>query len=380
MRYALLSIVFLSACGDDPPAAPPDASGGDYGTRVGDGGGVPERDAGSDPIEDAGGRPDVMLPAAGCERSRLQDVAEALAPGQVMELETAGLTTELHFDGSANTVFGYGFEAFWDANTCQVLFIGGGHLSLTKFIVYNASENEWFRAPDPDYFCPIRRGDEVAWNCVSHAYGNDAYDPETGTFFYVYDGAVRAIEVTPSIGSAWRRVGDWPEGQTSYTSMEYFVEMDRLIIVDSALLHVIDPTSGARTTIDGPFPMGAYHFYGVYNPVHGVMLFGSGNGSSAMNVLEADGSVRAASDAPRSFHPEPDGADTFKIMTFDPASGDYLAYARNGDLFRYDVAGDAWSEVAVEMPEGADVAAAITSYGVVLFVDVNSNRVFVYKH
>jgi hypothetical protein len=125
--------------------------------------------------------------------------------------------------------------------------------------------------------------------------------------------------------------------------------------------------------------MGAYHFYGVYNPVHGVMLFGSGNGSEAFNVLSPDGSVRRVSDAPRSFHPEADDT-TFKILTFDPVSGDYLAYAQNGDLFRYDVAGDSWSDSGTTLPVGADVASAITSYGVVLFVDVHDNRVWLYKH
>lgn len=383
MRFVLLILALLAACGDDSVGpADADTPGTDAGNVVRrDGGGAGVPDSGSDPMIDAGARPDVMLPPAGCGASRLQEVASALASGSSVELETAGLTTELHFDGYANTVFGYGFEAFWDANTCQVLFIGGGHLSLTKFIVYNAAENEWFQAPDPEYLCAIRGpGDEVRWNCVNHAYGNDAYDPESGTFYYFYDGAVRSIEVTTSIGSAWNRVADWPDGQTSYTSMEYFVEMDRLVIVDSAQLHVVDPSSGERTSIDGPFPMGAYHFYGVYNPIHGVMLFGSGNGSEAFNVLSPDGSVRRVSDAPRSFHPEPDGDTTFKILTFDPVSGDYLAYSRNGDLFRYDVAGDAWSDTGTTLPAGADVASAITSYGVVLFVDVNENRVWLYKH
>ncbi|MGH6635112.1 MAG: hypothetical protein ACRED0_02905, partial [Gammaproteobacteria bacterium] len=70
-------------------------------------------------------------------------MAKELRPGSYVELPTKGFTYELDFDGSANTVFGYSYEAFWDPATCRVLFIGGGHLALTKFLTYSASDNLW---------------------------------------------------------------------------------------------------------------------------------------------------------------------------------------------------------------------------------------------
>jgi len=321
-----------------------------------------------------------QLPPAGCDRSELETLAESLAPGEVQELATNGLTGELHFDGNANTVYGYGFESFWDANTCQVLFIGGGHLSLTKFIAYNASRNEWFQAADPNFLCPIRtESDEVAWGCVNHAYGNDAYDPETGTFYYFYDGGIHALEVNDTLSNEWQRVADWP-ASTSYTSMEFLTNADRLVVVEADQLHLVDPTNGSSSTIEGPFPMGDYHYYGVYNPMREDFLFGSGNSSSEMNLMGSDMMPVPVAAAPKGFHPEPGDGDNLKILTFDPATGRYLAYAQAGELYEYNPDANEWTTVEVDMPAGANVAAAITSYGVILFVDVDRNRIYVYKH
>lgn len=125
--------------------------------------------------------------------------------------------------------------------------------------------------------------------------------------------------------------------------------------------------------------MGGYHYYGVYNPGHGVMLFGSGNDSVALNKLDARGKVTRVADAPRQFHPQPDDA-TFKILTYDPVSGDYLAYAMSGELYSYDVALDRWSQVDTCLPVHASVAAVISSYAVIMLIDQAERHIWLYRH
>lgn len=309
-------------------------------------------------------------------------MAKELAAGSYVELPTRGFTHELDFDGYANTVFGYSYEAFWDPGTCRMLFIGGGHLSLTKFLTYSASDNRWTQAPDPYFLCPIRDKEGTAWGCVNHAYGFQAIDAERGVFYYMFaDGKVYAIKTDPSLSKQWKRVGTIPQGVSyQYSSMEYVRELDRLVLVGSDRLSLLDPSSGEWSFIEGPFPMGGYHYYGVYNPVHGVMLFGSGNDSVALNKLDARGKVTRIADAPRQFHPQPDDSATFKILTYDPVGGDYLAYAMSGALYSYDVALDRWSQVDTRLPAGVRVAAVISSYAVIMLIDRENRHIWLYKH
>lgn len=326
-------------------------------------------------------RPGAQLPPAECDNSLLAKTAKELRPGSYVELPTKGFSYELDFDGTANTVFGYSYEAFWDPATCRVLFIGGGHLALTKFLTYSASDNLWTQAPAPHFLCPIRKGKDVAWSCVGHAYGLQAMDAERGVFYYVFaDGNVYGIKTDPSLSNPWKRVGIVPQGVTyNYASIEYFREMDRIVLVDPEKLSLLDPSMGEWTFIEGPFAKGSYRYHGVYNPLHRIMLF-EGRGDLELNKLDAHGKVTRVADLPRPFDPQPEDG-SFKILTYDPRSGDYLAYAMNGELFSYDVAGDRWSKVNRHLPAGAYVAAVIHSYAVVMLIDPwEDKHIWLYKH
>lgn len=362
-----VSSLLLSAClASRPPAQPEDQEQANGLTQ-----------------DRANTRPGIQRPSADCDDSLLARMAKELAPGSYVELPTKGFTHELDFDGYANTVFGYSYEAFWDLGTCRVLFIGGGHLSLTKFLTYSAPDNLWTKAPDPYFLCPIGNDEDLAWGCVGHAYGFQAMDADRGVFYYVFaDGNVYGIETDPGLSKPWKRVGMIPDGVTySFSSMEYSPKLKRLVLVGSDKLSLLDPLSGKWSFIEGPFPMGEYHHYGVYNPVHTVMFFGSGNGSSVLNKLNAQGRVTRVVDAPHQFHPQPDDDATFKILTYDPISGDYLAYAMNGDLFAYDVSLDRWSKVDTRLPAGAFVAAVVYSYGVIMLIDPwEDKHIWLYKH
>ena len=78
--------------------------------------------------------------------------------------------------------------------------------------------------------------------------------------------------------------------------------------------------------------MGVYHNIAEYSPVHKMVLFGGGNGSSDLYKLDAKGKVTTLKKTPI-------GVGTMQsIVTLDPVSGDFLVFGKNGSFYVYDVA------------------------------------------
>ena len=137
-------------------------------------------------------------------------------------------------------------------------------------------------------------------------------------------------------------------------------------------------------------PMGVYHNFAEYSPVHKVVIFGGGNGSSDLYKLDAAGKVATLKKAPI-------GIGTMQtIVTLDPVSGDFLVFGKNGSFYVYDVVKDEWKlrEGKVPIFEPTRVkdnqvwhvtAAPVSTYGVTMFVkyyavDPPRAWVYLYKH
>ncbi len=136
--------------------------------------------------------------------------------------------------------------------------------------------------------------------------------------------------------------------------------------------------------------MGPYHNFAEHSPVHKVVIFGGGNGSSDLYKLDAEGKVTTLKKAPI-------GIGTMQsIVTVDPVSGDFLVFGKNGSFHVYDVAKDAWKEQEGKVPifEPSRVkdnkvwhvaATPVSTYGVTMFVkyyhaDPAQAWVYLYKH
>lgn len=319
-------------------------------------------------------------PPAECGTNPLGLAAEQLGPGEWVELATEGLTHELLDGENGHHITQYTFKAVFDPTWCRVLFIGGGHLSRVKFISYDLSLNQWTQETNPSWWCDPYAVEDF-WPCVGHAYGHNAIDVENGRYYYKYGGRVRVAELQGVLGSEWDDVPDHGVNST-YTSLAYFPEMEALVLVDyiGERLLVLEDGADGWVPIDGPFPMGAYHIYAIYNPIESLVIFGSGNGSADFSALHPDGSVTSLSPSPRTFHPEPNDDSVFKILIPDPVSGDLLAYGQGGDLFTYDFASDAWSDTNVVLPADVELAVPVPDYGVVLLIDGRNELTYVYKH
>jgi hypothetical protein len=318
-----------------------------------------------------------------CGASELADVAQAM-PAGFTELVGTGLDDDLLDAGGGHHILQYSDKGVWDPNTCQALFIGGGHLAAVKYIAYSASQNVWYQAPNPSWWCDTFLVSNP-YECSTHAYGHNALDPATGQLYFrkFNNQDVYTHQVEATLTGVWGNAPALPDGGSCIaTALEFFPERNQLVYVDCSAqgLYTWTPGAGSWETINGPFAMGPYHTYGVYNPVHHVMLFGLGNGSTGLHKLEVGGTVTQVAAPPREFHPSPEDTGTFRIFTVDPVSGDYLAYAPNGDLYAYDVAADSWADTGVTGPPGLQIAIPITSYGVVMFVSQAPAAAFLYKH
>jgi hypothetical protein len=138
-------------------------------------------------------------------------------------------------------------------------------------------------------------------------------------------------------------------------------------------------------------PMGVYHNFAEYNPVHKVLLLGGGNGSRDLYKLDAEGKVTTLEQAPH-------GVGVMQsVVTVDPVGGDYLVFGKEGTFHSYDVTQDRWTKQPVDdVPlfspaRVADnkiwhvTAAPISTHGVVAFIkyhkaDPPPAWVYLYKH
>lgn len=320
-----------------------------------------------------------------CGAGALKDLAASMSPGTFVELPGTGYDAGLLDAGLGHQILQYSGKGVWDPNTCQALFLGGGHLSLEKYIAYSASSEQWFQAPNPPWWCDPQSVSNP-YQCASHGYHHDALDPATGTFYWrsFNSETVHRHQVDATIDGDWDTIPDLPSDAASCiaTALEYFPERDELVYVDctSQSLRIWKPGAGSWSQVPGPFAMGAYHNYGVYNPVHRVILFGVGNGAKKLWAYDENGSVKAVADPPREFHPAPDDASTLRVLIADPASGKFLATATNGDMYELDYVANSWNALSQTAPTGLETAIPVSSYGVVLFLSANPAKAYVYKH
>src|SRR5581483_4332182 len=123
------------------------------------------------------GLPGLSAGIAPAAASALGDLAASMAPGTWAELETKGLTPDLLQVPRPTMVYNvleYQNSGVWDPTSRQVLFIGGPHDGLGKFITYDEATNTWRQEPDP----------QPQEMLSTHGYDHNTINPRTGDFFF----------------------------------------------------------------------------------------------------------------------------------------------------------------------------------------------------
>lgn len=314
------------------------------------------------------------VPEKSAEPTVLGMTAARMKPGTWAELETKGYTDRL-YRREPGSLYQFAEGAVWNPRTRQILFCGGAHAPDPNkwFISYSDATNTWQKEPLPDWFTP---GHEVAW----HAYDHNALNPATGDYYYCPYG-LGGIYKYQSETKKWTLLPKPPERGSWTAAMAYFPEMDGLVLLNGGRVFFWKEGASGWTKL-GQVATGGIHEIAEYNPVHKVVLFGGGNGSSDLYKLDSQGKIATLKKAPFTVHVVGHG---LHYIAADPVSGKYLAIyhapeQKNyewGTLYEYDITTDHWEKLG-KTPGGPLVCAPVSTYGVILYMTYG--KVYLYKH
>jgi hypothetical protein len=279
----------------------------------------------------------------------------------------------------------YADKGVWNPNTKEGLYVGISHTGgYEKFIKYSDASNTF------SVVTSQTNGDP------QHSYQHNALNIANNDF---YLRPYNSKTIRRYRNGSWGTIASIPMPTYQVAgALEAFPERNGMVFVDgdwgvwwynyaTAAWTLLKETNGGQGTSLGKFPMGPYHNVAVYNPVHKIILFGGGNGSSTLYKMDQNGNLSQETSAPTSV------AINSTIFTVDPASGDYLLFSNSRGFWKYNPTTKAWAAMpssqhppffsaAADGPALGTVAFPITTYGVTMYTTWNhaNSKVYLYKH
>jgi hypothetical protein len=334
----------------------------------------------------------LAIPLTAAVNTALGNLAASMPQGTWAELTTTDIRSTLaNTSGADGMTLPYSDTATWDSVSQQLFFIGGDHAPTPcypRFVSYSESTNAWQIRPQPAWF-------PCTPSSAMHGYNHTAIDAVHRKLYHrpFNDAVVRKYDIDSQV---WTALPAVPQEVIGYISvavgLAWFPERNSLVYASiesgtngTALEY--SETTGQWTKIAGNLPMGGYHNFAKYNPVHKIVLFGGGQGDRHIYKLDTAGHVTALKDAPI-----PVGIEN-SVITVDPASGKYLIFGNSNDFYVYDVTSDTWVLQSGARPPIFDspgyipplhgiVVSSVSNYGVSMFVrcHVSDCHVYLYKH
>jgi|CXWL01.1.fsa_nt_gi hypothetical protein len=323
--------------------------------------------------------------------SPLSDLAGSLQPGQWAQLATSNIDPTLTgTQGASGFTFGYADKGVWDPISRQFFFIGSDHSpvpAIPRFVSFTESTNRWQILPTPAWFPSNLTGTAM------HGYQHTTLDVAGRALYHRPYGqtVIHALNLTTG---AW---SDLPaNGAVGYNSccvgVEYFPERGSITwasVENGNLGGLTEFRNGNWGRVGlANIAMGALHNFALYSPVHKVVVFGGGNGSSDVYRLSASGTVDTMGAAPVSL------AVQTSVQTVDPVSGNLIILDDSQHLRSYNPVTDTWvlhtgTPSIFTGPNNSPavhgiVAAPVSNHGVVMFVKCAQSgttcTVWLYKH
>jgi len=326
-----------------------------------------------------------MLGPVASEASVLSSAAAALQPGHYATLTTGLTGADLQPDNQAGSILDWADSGGWDPVNHKFVYIGkeAGCLSTYRNIVYDEASNTWSYGSVP-----------ITTGC-GHGYDQNSVDPVTGThYFRPYNSAT----IYKSNGSGWTSLPSLP---TPFTIVAGVAKSRTgLLYSDQVWDAYFDDASGQLRTVDvrAVYPtlplIGDYHSIAEYDPVHDVFLVGGGNNHLAMYRVAIVAGVPVRTylrDAPWEYGVGE--TDPHTNITADPVTGEFVIYKKStGTFYGYNIMTNTWRQIGTSgdgkmppLPTGTStspIAAAINTYGVIMYVVETGSTaaVYIYKH
>lgn len=321
-----------------------------------------------------------VLGAGAAQASALSDAAASLQPGESVKVNTRLADDVLDSQG-ANFIM-WASSGVWDPTRREVRFVGKRYsVYAHRFLVYSENANSWSsdRALPGGLTCA----------CNGHGYDHNTIDPTTGTHYYrgynshtiyVWNGSWSEFEL--------------PSGSLDIAASISWVNGLGLVYVDKYKLVAYNGSSWQSL---GAAPPVNYHNVSEYNPTSNTLIYGGGNGVTAMWKLDSNRNISRIQDPPF-----PQGAsETQTVLSSDPSSDQFISWQKRSTSWAaYDVSSNSWSTLPRSTGDGstpsrgtpnlstADLAGAvigipISTYGVIMYVQYTGGGeagVWLYKH
>ena len=324
----------------------------------------------------------LTAPHPGFADSALETLAMSMKPGTWASLTTNGLDDSL-IRVSPGHILQWTDRAVWDPVSKTLFFVGGAHApeANKKFITYDEATNTWKQQPRPYWFCVGDGG-----SCIMHAYDHNALNSADGEFYHHPFGSVEMYKYTIAT-STWSAMPNMPEDVGCCVGMTYFPERKGLFLNGGPNALFYTNATQKWSTLTTSLTDGTYNNFALYNPVHKLILFGGGNGSSDIFKYDSTGKITPLKKAPIEM------GISHSSNAVDPVTGKFLIFAWNGtawqDLYIYDIITDTWAKQTGDNPIVKDtdintgmISTAIPEYGVIFYLKYNYGKpeVFLYRH
>ena len=320
-----------------------------------------------------------VLAAGTVQASTLSDAAASLQPGESVRLNTSLSDSLLTTSGA--TFIMWASSGVWDPTRREVRFVGKRYsLFPHQFLVYSESSNSWTsnRSLPGALTC----------NCNGHGYDHNAIDPTTGTNYY---RAYNSHSIYAWNGS-WNEI-QIPSGSVDIASSISWVNGLGLVYVDKYKFVYYNGSSWQSL---GTPPTTNYHNVSEYNPTSNTLIYGGGNGVSAMWKLDANRRIARIKDPPFN----QGASETQTVLVSDPSSDQFITWQKRSTSWAaYDVGSDTWSTLSRSTGDGsspsrgvpnlsssdtggATIGIPISTYGVIMFVQYTGGggTAWLYKH
>jgi hypothetical protein len=330
------------------------------------------------------------------EASALSDAADALEPGNWVQLSPAG-NQQAAMQQSGAWLTGQSNDVGYDPIRGLAHYVGKRQNSFShRHIYYREATHDWVV------------GTNVSNVTSGHGYDHQAVDPATGNVYfrpYGGDPSRTIYRASPQNLSSWSTLVDWPLnggyvqvaiGMTWWSGNFTGLTSGGLMVYNSGAtngqIQIFDPVTNTwETPIAGFGGASTYHSAMTYSPVHNVAVLGGGNGNPRkVWRLNADRSVTPLRDAPSSYGPMVGGAG---YLVNEPVTGYFLLVSTNGTMWELDPRGaGTWTQLTGGAAPPAGVSAssrgnicwAVPTHGVVVFAGVDSSgadpQMWLYKH
>ena len=317
--------------------------------------------------------------------TELASAAAGLAVGEHTELVTdpTGAALSDYFEepvASGTSTITWSNKLGWSSLDNEVRFFATPANINTpwEFLVYSDATNQWTNGPVID---GLGFGHGYDHNCCNAADGISYFRQYNSTQLQQYTKAADAWSALPLPGgSASVQVA---------SAIEHFPELGGVVFVDCVKgIWLYEEATDSWQEIDtSPMEATEYHNFAVYSPIHQQVLFGGGNGSAKVWVIDSTGTVTQKTNAPTNLNissasPSFNGA----LITVDPKGGDFLIKQKQANTWwSYDPVGDSYTSFNPSIPFSTTydvVATPIVDHGVILFANYNTSAssVYLYRH